>query len=224
MRPGFNGGWNGRLSFAAGCAALAALGCTSNKVGEATAVARAPLTLPGLVAAYSFDEATGSTVADLSGNGNDGTISGAAWGAGIHGTGLTFDGQDDWVTIPESDSLDLSTGMTLEAWVRPTARLGYETLVMKEGDTNPAYTLFAAEDAFGDPAHREAGVVVPGCTAGSGYNLQLNTWSHVAATYDGSSLTLYVNQDRRTLNDFSDPVPATTGPLRIGGNGLTGAF
>ena len=41
--------------------------------------------------------------------------------AGKIGSALTFDGVNDWVTVPDSASLDLSTRATLEAWVFPTA-------------------------------------------------------------------------------------------------------
>ena len=77
---------------------------------------------PGLVAAYSFDAGTGNVLADASGNNQNGSISGATWtAAGRNGGALTFDGTNDKVTIADHESLDLTTGMTLEAWVRPTA-------------------------------------------------------------------------------------------------------
>ena len=77
-------------------------------------------TVPGLVAAYSFDEGTGTTVADLSGNGNTGSIVNASWtSAGKYGNALVFNGTNSWVMINDSVSLNLTTGMTLEAWVNP---------------------------------------------------------------------------------------------------------
>jgi PKD repeat protein len=75
-----------------------------------------------LVAAYSFDEGTGTKVNDTSGNGNHGTISGAQWSnAGRYGKALVFDGVYDWVTANDAPSLNLTTAMTLAAWVYPTA-------------------------------------------------------------------------------------------------------
>ncbi len=65
----------------------------------------------GLVAAYSFDEGTGTSVSDASGNGNTGAISGASWASsGKFGKALTFDGVNDVVTIADSAELDLSSG------------------------------------------------------------------------------------------------------------------
>ena len=91
-----------------------------------------------LVGAYSFDAGTGSTLADASGLGNAGAISGATWtAAGRNGGALSFDGVDDLVTVADAGSLDLTTGMTLEAWVRPTAGGSWRTVVTKEQSRKP---------------------------------------------------------------------------------------
>ena len=74
------------------------------------------------MAAYGFDEGSGTTVTDASGNGNNGTISNATWAAtGKYGKALQFNGTNALVTVPDAASLHLSTGMTLEAWVNPSA-------------------------------------------------------------------------------------------------------
>ena len=69
----------------------------------------------GLVACYLFNEMTGETVFDLSGNNNNGTLeNGVAWGSG----GLDFDGVDDYV---DTTSLNIAVGetITLEFWGKP---------------------------------------------------------------------------------------------------------
>jgi len=43
---------------------------------------------------------------------------------GKFGAALSFDGINDWVTVPDSPSLDLTTGMTLDAWIYPTTSTG----------------------------------------------------------------------------------------------------
>ncbi len=83
-----------------------------------------PRAKSGLVAAYGFDEGTGTVVTDSSGNGNTGTIAGATWTtAGKYGVGaLSFNGTTARVTVPDAPSLDLTDALTLEAWVLPDRR------------------------------------------------------------------------------------------------------
>jgi hypothetical protein len=59
----------------------------------------------GLVAAYSFGEGAGTTVADATGNGNTGTVTSTAWAPGKYGTALTFNGTSSIVRVPSSASL-----------------------------------------------------------------------------------------------------------------------
>ena len=62
----------------------------------------------GLVAAYAFNETTGTTAADASGSGRTGTLSGATWiPSGRNGGALSFDGINDLVTVADAASLDL---------------------------------------------------------------------------------------------------------------------
>ena len=98
-----------------------------------------------LVAAYGFNEGSGTTVTDASVYGNTGTINGASWTSqGRFGNALNFDGAS-WVTVNDSDALDLSTGMTLEAWAYPTATpTTWMTIVLKESPpSNLAYMMQA---------------------------------------------------------------------------------
>ena len=108
------------------------------------AVDNPPITAQGLVAAYPFDDGVGNLAGDLTANGNHGTISGASWTIGRFGAALSFDGADDWVTVPDSASLDLTAGMTVEAWVLPTA-LGtaWRTVALKETSGGHVYALYA---------------------------------------------------------------------------------
>ena len=100
----------------------------------------------GLVAAYNFDEGSGTTVVDASGHANYGTISGATWTTqGKFGNALSFNGTSNWVTVNDAPSLDLTTAMTLEAWVRPvTAMSDFRALIVK----NYTYYLYASVSGY----------------------------------------------------------------------------
>jgi hypothetical protein len=191
----------------------------------------APLTFvatnpAGLVAAFGFSEGSGAMVSDLTGNGNNGDVSGATWtSAGRYGQALSFDGVSNWITVPESPSLDLTTGMTIEAWVNPASITGWQSILYKErpdpANAGMAWALYSS-DSNAPPAIY--GVVAG--ASGNGLwthatgttNLPLNTWSHVAASYDGSALRLYVNGTLVRTLSLPGSLMTTAGPLRIGGN------
>ena len=80
-----------------------------------------------LVAKYGFNEGSGSAAVDSSGNGNVGALVGGATrtSAGKAGQALAFNGSSGSVRIADSSSLHLTAGMTLEAWVKPTALNGW---------------------------------------------------------------------------------------------------
>src|SRR5882672_11303231 len=72
-------------------------------------------TVPGIVAAWGFDEGSGTVAGDLSGNGRTGSIVGATWTTqGRFGRALVFNGTTSWVRGP---SLTLGPAFTLMAWV-----------------------------------------------------------------------------------------------------------
>jgi glucose/arabinose dehydrogenase len=180
---------------------------------------------PGLVAAYGFDEASGTTVKDASGNGNDGTISNATrTAAGKNAGALSFNGTSALVTVPAAPSLDLTTGMTLEAWVNPSALGGsWRTVIFKERTGGMLYSLYANNGS----ANRPVGQVFLGGAEQNAVGtaaLPLNTWTHLAATYDGTALRLYVNGALTSTLAVSGALTKTTSPLRIGGNSIWGEY
>ena len=115
----------------------------------------------GLVAAYGFDEGSGTTVADASGNGNTGTISNATWAAsGKYGKALQFNGTNALVTIPDAASLHLSTAMTLEAWVNPSTVTAAWRDVIYKGNDN-----FYLEGTSSNGSKPDAGMIAGGSYA-----------------------------------------------------------
>src|SRR5215218_9707086 len=69
------------------------------------------------IAAYSFDDGTGASLTDASGNFRNGTIVGATWTTGKFGSALSFDGASARVDLPALGTF-YKTGFTLEAWVK----------------------------------------------------------------------------------------------------------
>ncbi|HEX5782201.1 MAG TPA: PQQ-dependent sugar dehydrogenase, partial [Solirubrobacteraceae bacterium] len=174
------------------------------------------------VASYGFNEGVGTTVNDTSGLGNHGTTTSATWAAmGRFGTALSFNGTSSWVTVPDSPSLDLTTGMTLEAWVNPVQLTGtWRTLIFKQTTNGMAYALYAA-----DGANRPRGQVQIGGeqNAVGTAALPLNAWTHLATTYDGSTQRLFVNGVQVASRAQTGSAAVSTGVLRIGGNSIWAA-
>lgn len=185
----------------------------------------APAAPSGLVVALGFNEASGLTALDSSGNGLNGTILEATRVAGKFGGALSFDGVNDWVTVLDTTAspLDLSTSMTIEAWVNPTAMSGWETAVLKErGVGLLSYALYAHDGApFAGGVAAPAGYIRAGGVdqpvRGTG-PLALGTWTHIATTYDGANQRFYVNGVLVATRAQTGLIAVGNGALRIGGN------
>ncbi len=182
-------------------------------------------TAGGLVGAWGFDEANGTSVLDASGQSNNGTLAGATRTAdGRFGGALTFNGTSHSVTVPDSNSLDLTAGMTLEAWVNPVAgggSYGWHQAVLKERPAGMAYGLYTTADTGRPSAHA---FTSGERQAHSSTALPLNSWSHVAATYDGTTVRVWVNGVETGSAAAPAPIVTSTGVLRFGGNGVWGEW
>lgn len=135
---------------------------------------------------YTFETGNGKVVKDLSGNGNDGDLMGPKWGEGKPGGGLVFGGNAprDFVEVPDSDSLDLVEGLTIEMWLYlnawstaggtgATKELAYK--VGPRSDKKVLLRMTTTANAWG-------AAVVAGKT-----DMPLKKWVHVAGTYDAKS-------------------------------------
>src|SRR5205085_10611181 len=69
---------------------------------------------PAPVAAYGFNEGSGTTTSDATGNGRTGTLTNTTWnGAGKNGGALAFNGSSSRVVVADAAALHLSTAMTV---------------------------------------------------------------------------------------------------------------
>jgi hypothetical protein len=202
------------------------VGLTATSSGVGITVNNAWTVPSGLVAAYTFSEGSLATTADASGAGLNGTITGATWTtSGRFGNALSFNGLSDWVTVADSPALRFTSGMTIEAWVYPTAIGGgaWRTVVMKEAAGDLSYTLYADDST----PSRPAGYINRGGTHVSVTGtapLPLNTWSHIAVTYGGGNLRFFLNGTQLATRAQTGNISTSTNPLRIGGNSPWGEF
>jgi hypothetical protein len=180
----------------------------------------------GLVSAWGFgggSAGTGATIADASRHGNTITLVNATLtAAGKYGGGVRFTGQDSFATARPSRSLSLTSQMTLEAWVRPSkVASGSATIIAKTraGGGFP-YGLDLTRgrpDAYGMIGGRFV-------NARTRVRLPRNRWSFVAATYDGSTLRVYVGARLAAKVAAKGKFRKSAGPLQMGGNEVWGEY
>ena len=153
---------------------------------------------PGLVAAYSFNEGSGTTVTDVSGNHLNGTIVGAAWTTqGKYSGALSFNGISNYVDLGNPVALQLTGSMTLEAWVKAAANPADDGQIVAKSDNAGGWQLKTSPDT----GPETFGVAISS-SATSGHVQRysttvrsLNTWYHIAGVYDATARTVstYVN-------------------------------
>ncbi|MEF8900098.1 MAG: LamG-like jellyroll fold domain-containing protein [Halovenus sp.] len=161
------------------------------------------------------------TVLDASPSGNDGTNNGATVVDGVVGNALELAGEGVWVDIPDDPSLGVEH-VTIATWVSPEPS---ERSYIFDGRGHE-YFLDEFRTASGEPSERpEFGVSVGntfyGCVAPEA-SVPDSEWYHVAGTYDGSEMRLYIDGELVQTNDApSGPIDVSPGPARIGN--FTGA-
>jgi hypothetical protein len=188
---------------------------------SATATMTILVTTQSLVALFPFNEGTGSTTIDQTGR-RTGSISGATWTTGKFGSALQFNGASAMVSVPDDNGLDFTSSFTISTWVRPISVGNWSTAVLKERSGGLAYGLYASDDRSRPAIYVNVGGADIGATGSS--PLPLNTWSHLAATFNGSQLVLYVNGQQVGLATASGSVVTSQSPLRIGGNTIWGEY
>jgi len=139
--------------------------------------------------------------------------------AGQAGASFRCDGNDDWAWVSDAPELRPSS-LTLEAWVNPTALGGWRTIAFKGANGGLGYVLYADDNG----SHPAGHVFINGneWAVFDSQPLALNAWSHLAMTYDGSVLALYVNGGMVAYGSLSGPIAASSDAFSIGGNSVWG--
>ncbi|UCD49049.1 MAG: discoidin domain-containing protein [Phycisphaerales bacterium] len=162
-----------------------------------------------LVGHWAFDEGQGTTAYDSSGNGHHGTLQGdPQWAVGKINGALEFDGDGDYVEVPDHESLQLWERFTLAAWIyqmesrssRIIDKIGAGTANGPHLDTHPGTTLRSCS----------------GTCISSTADYTLGEWHHVAVTFDDGDMTLYIDGIIAGEGSVPSPLAGNTLPLRIG--------
>ena len=194
----------------------------SNSAGSATS-SMATLTVqasgscatpPSGITAWWQAESNGT---DIIGGNTATLLNGMSFASAKVNTGFSLDGYNDYAEVSSSSALNPTAGITVEAWIRQTAGQ-YQNMPIfsKDGIYSSRQYMLTVSDAGSFRPH-------VGLTSGLFYydgntQVQLNTWYHVAMTYDGSYLRLYVNGVLDKEQYRSGSLITTSVPLRIGGS------
>jgi len=171
----------------------------------------------GLVAYYPFN----GNANDESGNGNNGTVYGAILTEDRFGnpdSAYSFDGADDYIEVLDDDTLDLSGGLTISAWINSSDTSGARDIVAKWGAGLKRSYIFKDHN-WSDKLRIElskGGSSVLADLEGTSSIIPGN-WIHVCATYDSTAVKLYFNGTQDATSPASGVITSSDASLIIGG-------
>jgi hypothetical protein len=173
------------------------------------------------ISRWMFDEGTGVSAADAHGSRTGTLTNGAGWTTGRSGQAVLLDGVNDYVALPTFDVT--GSALTLAAWVRAgSVATTDQRFISKTTGTTNYWTLGTNGSAFRFRLRTGTST-----TTLDGGTLPLTTWSHVVATYDGTTMRLFVNgvQQVGTAAKSGALATSATAPVSIGRNptGTAGA-
>lgn len=172
------------------------------------------------VSHWKFDEGSGTTAADCAGD-NNGTVYDASWTSGQIGGALSFDGDGDYVSIPDDNSLDITDNLTIAAWVkRAGGGSSNEIIVSKYNGTSGQYSyrlFFSSTNTVrwwlsqnGGTSNREY--------VDSTLKITDTSWHFIVVTFKSGVLRIYIDGADKTGSSKGSitSIHASTEPLFIG--------
>lgn len=176
-----------------------------------------------LVGRYSCD----NTANDTSTFANHGKLVGGATydASGKYNQACSFNGTTAYIEIPDSNSLDMETGFSILAWVKPNSA-AFSYIVNKTNSPTAGSYWLATSTSLCAPGGPFVGYEQPSGTtinACWGTPLTTGTWTHLAGTYEAQgdpNIKLFQNTTQVTQFSGSATLSVGSGVVRIGsGNG-----
>jgi hypothetical protein len=154
---------------------------------------------------WPLDEGAGTVAHDMSGNGNDGILkNGATWVTGNTGFAVEFDGINDFINVSDNASLDISTNLSIDVWIKPYSNDKLMNILGKwgiSGCDNRSFVLNIGGWPLNLPHGAYPGRVCLVLTPDgkteyilpSAALIPINVWTHVVAEYQDSTMAIYFN-------------------------------
>lgn len=147
---------------------------------------------PGPQIYLKLDENTGISANDSSGNGNTGTFNGnTAWAIGKYGAGAILDGSGDYISSSYSSINPSANNLTVEGWFKTTTPSTLQSIIQQKDGGGTGRTWLGFSDATCSVG-KFYSFIGGSCTT-STTSVTANTWYHLATTYDGTTVKLYMN-------------------------------
>ncbi len=192
----------------------------SNGATGASVLARAPLPPLDLRGHWAMEEGSGTTLVDSSAYGNDaGTTNNPTWTTGIRGLALNLNGTNQYATAPDDPSLDITDAITLAAWIRPSKTDFATQYIIKKaimGSTNGYELSLASTGKVFVRFNQVASGNTYRLDSKISYPLNNSAWMHIAATYDGSVIRMYINGVQDSVLAAAFTIATNDDNLRIG--------
>jgi hypothetical protein len=168
-----------------------------------------------LVGWWKFDESTGSTASDSSGNGNNGALKGnPVWRpqGGKTGGAIELSGKSDYVEISNESAFDITGQITVSAWVNITNVPQEWTGIVTKGDSAWRLSTSLAKNVF------HFGVSSQGYINGLTV-VDSGQWHNVVCSYDGQKISIYVDGKLDVISmPLKVPIGTNDFPACIGEN------
>ncbi len=166
-----------------------------------------------LISQWKLNENTGTAVFDSKGS-NDGGIYGAKWSTGVEGASLEFNGKNDYVTIPNADNLNVNQQITIMAWAKTEENKTAK--IVEKGDWDGHGLLQDKWNGWGGTI-RLGNNKSYSLTWGNGVPV-FGEWYHLAMTYNGAVLKLFVNGQLVNSKAVSGSLHVNSRDFFIGSN------
>lgn len=163
--------------------------------------------LTGLIGYWSMDDGSGTSVTDSSANTLTGTWNGTGsphWDSGKYGqAGVFYRGafpNHDFITVPDSNTLDQTTDITVEAWIKADVNNVWQGIISKDEYSGAIPNGTQRGYSFAINSDGKFQIRIHGDVNGTTWKqiistnaISTGTWYHVVFTYNSTNLTLYIN-------------------------------